>query len=93
MSNHFDKANDVNKLHTIEKACSSKIIDARDAAISYLGACVRLMDESDALEEATKKIKEVENQFHQIVSRINHWRRRLEYPPPWSSSNQARGTP
>jgi hypothetical protein len=37
------------------------------------------MDERDALAEATEKIKEVENQFYQIVSRINHWRRRLEY--------------
>ena len=79
MNNQDDKANDLNKLRDIEKACGFKIIDARDAAISYLGACVRIMDKSDALAEATEKIKEVENQFHQIVSRINHWRRRLEY--------------
>lgn len=79
MSNQYDKADALNKLHDIEKACSFKILDARDAAISYLGSCVRVMGESGALAEATNKIKEVENQFHQIVSRINHWRRRLEY--------------
>ena len=79
MSNQDDKANDLNKLHDMEKACVFKIIDVRDTAISYLRSCVRIMDKNDALAEATEKIKEVENQFHQIVSKINHWRRRLEY--------------
>jgi len=43
MRNKHEKASDLNKLHEIEKACSFKIIDARDAAISYLRAVVRLM--------------------------------------------------
>jgi len=79
MSNRDDNVNDTNRLHDMEKACSFKIIDARDAAISYLKVYTWMMGERDALADAVEKIKEVENQFYQIVSRITHWRRRLEY--------------
>lgn len=79
MSSQNHRADDLNNLHQMEKTCGLKIIDARDAAISYLKSYVEVMEERDALADAIEKIKEVENQFHQIVSRINHWRRRLEY--------------
>jgi len=68
-----------NNLFELERSCSFKILDARDAATAYLKAYVQKKDKEGRLADSIEMAKEVENQFHQIVSRISHWRRKMEY--------------
>ena len=79
MSTKDDNSTNLEHLYKLERTCSFKIIDARDAAIAYLREYVQEMDQRSLASESIEKVKEIENQFNQIVSKLNHWRRRLEY--------------
>jgi hypothetical protein len=66
-------------LRDLERVFRSRIGEVRAAAVNYLRAYVQGKSEENQLREAFERIKEVENAFEQIVSRISHWRRRMEY--------------
>jgi hypothetical protein len=78
---HVKDANsiDPDDLRDLERVFRSRIGEARAAAVNYLRAYVQGKSEENQLREAFERIKEVENAFEQIVSRISHWRRRMEY--------------
>ena len=78
MSAKDDNSADRANLYELEKKLNFKIMDARDVAVAYLREYVQEMDTKSQLPGAIEKIKVIENQFGQIISKLSHWRKRME---------------